>query len=46
MFVPVKVYATCIEAHGDHKMVSDPLQLGFWVVVSHPVWVLGSELRL
>jgi hypothetical protein len=27
------------------KMVSDPLDLELLVVLSHPVWMLGTELR-
>lgn len=32
-------------ASGNQKSVSDILELKLQVVVSHPTWVLGSELR-
>jgi hypothetical protein len=35
----------CLGAHGVQKRASDPLDVELQVVVSHPVWMLGSELR-
>ena len=29
----------------EERCTLGPLKLGFWVVVSHPLWVLGTELR-
>lgn len=45
--VPVYVYAMYVKYPGRRERVSDPLELGSQVVVSHQtVWVLGTELSL
>lgn len=31
--------------HRGQRRVSDPLELELWVIVSQPMWVLGSKLK-
>jgi hypothetical protein len=40
----VSVCHVCTGAHRGQKRPSNPLELGLQALVSHPVWVLGSEL--
>lgn len=35
----------CVRVHGSQKIVLDPMNLKLQVVVSHPIWVLRTELR-
>lgn len=38
------VYQLCIGAQGSQKRVSDPPELELHMVVSHLMWVVGTEL--
>lgn len=37
------MYVTCVDAH-EGKRTLDPQEQGLQKVMSHPTWVLGSEL--
>lgn len=46
IYVPVCLcMSLCVCAQRSQKRVLDPLELHLWVVVSHTIWVLGTELR-
>lgn len=38
------VYICECSAHGEQKRTFDPVELELQVVVSHPMWVLGTRL--
>lgn len=41
----VCIWTTCVMCYEGQKRVPDLLELELQTVVSHPVWVLGTELR-
>lgn len=43
-FLHVWMYVTCVDAH-EGKRTLDPQEQGLQKVMSHPTWVLGSELE-
>lgn len=45
VFMFVRLFALCVSAHRDQRGAPDLLELKLKAFVSHPLWVLGLELR-